>query len=112
MDILKALLIAAVSYVLGSVSLSIFMSKRLFGGDVRAHGSGNAGATTMAAVYGRVAVVLTLAADVVKAAVAATAAWAGGGDRPCSLGMLGQDLPLHQHLRGRDSHQGWFQAPT
>ena len=69
MEILKLLLIALGSYLLGSVSLSIFLSRHMFGGDVRTHGSGNAGATNMARVYGMMAGALTLAADMVKAAV-------------------------------------------
>ena len=104
MDILKAVLIAAGSYVLGSVSLSIFLSKRLFGGDVRAHGSGNAGATNMARVYGMMAGVLTLAADMVKAAVSMIGGYLLLGDLSLAIGgagcILGHCFPVLHHFRG------------
>ena len=104
MDILKAVLIAAGSYVLGSVSLSIFLSKRLFGGDVRAHGSGNAGATNMARVYGMMAGALTLAADMAKAAVSMIGGYLLLGDLGLSVGgagcILGHCFPLFHHFKG------------
>ena len=104
MDIFKAVLIAAGSYVLGSVSLSIFLSKRLFGGDVRAHGSGNAGATNMARVYGMMAGALTLAADMAKAAVSMIGGYLLLGDLGLSVGgaccILGHCFPLFHHFKG------------
>ena len=64
----KYLVIAAGSYVVGSLSLSILASKALFGSDIRKEGSGNAGATNMARVHGWGAGLLTLAWDALKAA--------------------------------------------
>lgn len=104
MDIFKAVLIAAGSYVLGSVSLSIFLSKRLFGGDVRAHGSGNAGATNMARVYGMMAGALTLAADMAKAAVSMIGGYLLLGDLGLSVGgaccILGHCFPVFHQFKG------------
>ena len=60
MIILKYILVIVLSYLLGSVSMSIIMSKASLGGDVREKGSGNAGATNMARVYGWCAGFLTL----------------------------------------------------
>ena len=104
MEILKLLLIALGSYLLGSVSLSIFLSKRLFGGDVRAHGSGNAGATNMARVYGMMAGALTLAADMAKAAVSMIGGYLLLGDLGLSVGgagcILGHCFPLFHHFKG------------
>ncbi|MBQ9687398.1 MAG: glycerol-3-phosphate acyltransferase [Oscillospiraceae bacterium] len=57
------------AYVLGSASLSIIVSNRLFGGDIRRMGSGNAGATNMTRVFGWGAGVLTLCADAAKAII-------------------------------------------
>ena len=59
MEVLKYLLIVVVGYLLGSVSISIILS-RMLGSDVRKKGSGNAGATNMARVYGLGAGFLTL----------------------------------------------------
>ena len=57
------------SYLLGSLSLSIIVSSKLFGGDIRGMGSGNAGATNMARVFGWTAGLLTLAGDAAKAII-------------------------------------------
>lgn len=64
------ILLALGSYLLGCISLSIMMSKKLYGSDVRGMGSGNAGATNMARVFGLNAGIMTLVADAIKAAVA------------------------------------------
>jgi len=68
MEFLKYILLAVGCYLLGSVSFSIIMS-RMLGGDVRTKGSGNAGATNMARVYGMLPGVLTLVLDALKAVV-------------------------------------------
>ena len=56
---MKILLIALISYLLGSFCASIPLSRRYCGGDVRLYGSKNAGATNMARVYGLKAVSYT-----------------------------------------------------
>ena len=104
MEIVKLLLIAVGSYLLGSVSLSIFLSRRMFGGDVRAHGSGNAGATNMARVYGMMAGALTLAADMAKAAVSMVGGYLLLGALGLSVGgaccILGHCFPVFHHFKG------------
>ena len=70
MDFLWYIILALCSYLLGCVSLSIILSKNVFGGDVRGMGSGNAGATNMARSFGMSAGVLTLLADALKAVIA------------------------------------------
>ena len=56
-----AYVIAAVAaYLLGSVSVSVLLTKLVFHNDVRSQGSGNAGATNVARVFGMGAGIITL----------------------------------------------------
>ncbi|MBQ3404370.1 MAG: glycerol-3-phosphate 1-O-acyltransferase PlsY [Oscillospiraceae bacterium] len=63
------LIIIIVSYLLGSVSSSILVSKALFKLDIRKYGSGNAGATDVARVFGITSGLLTLAGDLLKTVI-------------------------------------------
>lgn len=65
--IVKIIAAIAVSYFLGGMSISILLSRSLYGKDVRSCGSGNAGATNMARVFGMKMGVVTLLFDVLKA---------------------------------------------
>ena len=70
MNVIYIAIVVVAGYLLGSLSISILLSKNLLGRDVRRHGSGNAGATNMARVFGMHAGLLTLAGDMLKAAAA------------------------------------------
>ena len=59
-----------VAYLLGSISFSIIISKKMAGFDVREKGSGNAGATNMLRSVGKKAAALTLLGDALKGVVA------------------------------------------
>jgi glycerol-3-phosphate acyltransferase PlsY len=104
MKYLIYILIAIISYLMGSFSFSIFMSKRLAGGDVRKHGSGNAGATNMARVYGMMAGVITMLADMAKAVVAMLLGLWLAGDVGLAIGgagsILGHCFPVFHHFKG------------
>ena len=76
---LYLILSAVVGYLLGSISVSVILSKLAFKGDVRNHGSGNAGATNMARVYGMKGGILVLVGDFVKALLAWLFAFLIGG---------------------------------
>ena len=65
-----AALTALVSYLIGSISGAVTISKTLYGDDVRKYGSNNAGATNMLRVYGKKAVLMTLVIDILKGIVA------------------------------------------
>lgn len=67
---MKIILIALIAYLLGSFCASIPLSRRCCGGDVRLYGSGNAGATNMARVYGLKAGLATLLLDMFKTVAA------------------------------------------
>lgn len=64
------IIVAIVAYLLGSVSFSIIVSKKLAGFDVREKGSGNAGATNVLRSVGKKGAVLTLLGDALKGVVA------------------------------------------
>lgn len=67
---MKLLLCAVAGYLLGSISVSILVTKYIFHADLRQQGSGNAGATNAARVYGLGAGVLTFAGDFAKSILA------------------------------------------
>ena len=64
------LLTAIVGYLLGSRSFSIIFTKIFAKTDIRAHGSGNAGATNVLRTVGKRAAALTFVFDFLKAVVA------------------------------------------
>ncbi len=59
-----------VSYLCGSLSSAIIVSKALYKEDIRSHGSGNAGLTNMLRTYGAKAALFTLIGDMLKTALA------------------------------------------
>lgn len=66
----KFIIIALVSYLLGSLNFSIIVSKKFANKDIRESGSGNAGATNMLRTYGKKFALLTMIGDIIKVAVA------------------------------------------
>lgn len=64
------IIVAIVAYLLGSISFSVIISKKMAGFDVREKGSGNAGATNMLRSVGKKAAALTLLCDALKGVVA------------------------------------------
>lgn len=67
---MKFVIVIIAAYLLGSFCASIPITRKLYGDDVRNHGSGNAGATNVARVYGLKAGLLTLACDMAKTVAA------------------------------------------
>ena len=104
MEILKYIAVGIAGYLLGSVSISILMSKKAMGGDVREKGSGNAGATNMARVYGWSAGFLTLGGDMLKAAIAMLIGLLLLGDLGIAIGgiaaMIGHCFPVFYGFKG------------
>lgn len=66
----KYIIIAVISYLLGSLNFSIILSKTLDKKDIRESGSGNAGATNMLRTYGKLFAVFTMIGDILKVAIA------------------------------------------
>ena len=68
--ILRLILGAVLSYLLGSLNFGIILSRKFEKDDVRTHGSGNAGSTNMLRSYGKLPAVATILGDMAKVAVA------------------------------------------
>ena len=63
------IIVGIVAYLIGSISFSIIISKKMAGFDVREKGSGNAGTTNMLRSVGKKAAAITLLCDVLKGVV-------------------------------------------
>ena len=104
METLEFILVIIAAYVMGSLSISIFMSSHVLGRDIRRAGSGNAGATNMARVYGMSAGVLTLGGDMCKTAAAMLLGYLVLGDRGMAAAgmacMAGHCYPLLHGFKG------------
>ena len=104
MNVIYIAIVVVAGYLLGSLSISILLSKNLLGRDVRRHGSGNAGATNMARVFGMHAGLLTLAGDMLKAAAAMLLGFWLLGDTGMALGgvacLLGHCFPVYFKFKG------------
>ncbi|RNB84928.1 glycerol-3-phosphate 1-O-acyltransferase PlsY [Brevibacillus panacihumi] len=59
-----------ISYLIGSISFSYLISKKIAGIDIRSHGSGNAGATNTLRVLGKGPAILVLLLDAAKGLLA------------------------------------------
>lgn len=101
---LKYALIAVIAYLLGSVSVAVLLTRDALGSDVRKQGSGNAGATNVARVFGLKAGILTLAGDMVKAALSGLAGVLIGGQTglavACLACLVGHCWPVYFGFRG------------
>lgn len=64
------LIVALISYLLGSVNFSIILSRAIQKKDIRNGGSGNAGATNMYRTYGKKFGLATMIGDIIKVLIA------------------------------------------
>ena len=72
------LVVALVAYLLGSISFSVIISKRVAGFDVRDKGSKNAGSTNVLRTVGKKAAIITLICDCLKGVIAILIAYIAG----------------------------------
>ena len=72
------ILVSVVAYLLGSISFSVIISKKMAGFDVREKGSGNAGSTNVLRTVGKKAAALTLLCDLLKGVVSVLVAFVIG----------------------------------
>ena len=64
------ILIGIVAYLIGSISFSVIISKKMAGFDVREKGSKNAGSTNVLRTVGKKAAAITLVCDILKGVIA------------------------------------------
>lgn len=97
-------LIALAAYLIGSFCASIPLSGHRYSADIRTQGSGNAGATNMARVYGMKAGAATFALDAVKTVAAmALGAYFGGEIGKAIAGamcVVGHCFPVYFRFHG------------
>ena len=72
------IIVAIIAYLLGSISFSVIISKKMAGFDVREKGSGNAGSTNVLRTVGKKAAIITLICDVLKGVIAILVAFLTG----------------------------------
>ena len=101
---MKTILIILLSYLLGSVSISIILSRAVFHSDIRSCGSGNAGATNAARVFGWKAGFITFAGDFAKGLAAMYLGQALDGERGLALAgmacLMGHCFPVYYRFKG------------
>lgn len=104
MEILLVALSAVCGYLLGSVSMAVLLTKLKYSKDVRSEGSGNAGATNVARVYGMSAGLLTLGGDVLKTLFGIFIGWLLAGEYGLTAAafgaVLGHCFPVYFGFKG------------
>jgi len=101
-------LCVVIPYLVGSLNFGIIFSRALFREDVRASGSGNAGATNMLRTYGKKAGLITFVCDCLKTAASMAlsylvmpARWLELGMFICGLlCMIGHSFPVFYKFKG------------
>lgn len=63
-------ILIVLAYLVGSIPTAVWVSKRIFGVDIREHGSGNAGATNTFRILGTKAGVFVMVVDMLKGFIA------------------------------------------
>lgn len=98
------LLCCILPYLLGSLNAAIIVSKYKYHDDIRTHGSGNAGLTNMARVFGKKGALFTLLGDVAKQFLSVLIGIIVWGEWGAYLAgvfcMFGHIFPLYYHFRG------------
>ncbi len=69
-DIVMYIVIVLIAYLLGNISTSYIIAKRMMGVDIRTQGSGNAGSTNVLRTLGKKAGAMTFVGDLAKGIIA------------------------------------------
>lgn len=103
MKALLSIISGVLGYLLGSINTSIIVGK-LYGTDIRKHGSGNAGLTNSLRVLGKKAAVFVLLGDVLKGVISCiigSVAAENIGLMAAGAGaVLGHNWPLYFNFKG------------
>jgi len=111
MDIFILILIIIAAYLLGSIPSAVLVGKKMYGIDVREHGSHNAGATNTMRVLGRRAGLLVFLMDGIKGYAAVMLGWLAPLDPDSEMlvifrlilvivAVLGHIFPVFAGFRG------------
>lgn len=104
MIIVKYVIVVILSYLIGSISIAIIVSTGILKKDVRTEGSGNAGATNVARVFGMSMGLITLVGDCLKTIIAMLIGrWllgANGEAVAAVVCMLGHCFPVYYGFKG------------
>lgn len=99
----KAVIIAVVSYLVGSVNFAVIFSRLFLHKDIRTMGSGNAGTTNALRVLGVKRTIPVFLGDILKGVLAAIiGSWMGQDGQLIALffAILGHTFPLYYGFRG------------
>lgn len=103
------ILIVVVGYLIGSINLSIVLTKKVKGIDIRKEGSGNAGTTNTLRVLGKKYAAIVLLFDILKGVIVILIAMlisplVADANLLISLGglavILGHNFPLYYNFKG------------
>lgn len=105
------IIIAVLSYAIGSINFSVLISRKMAGFDVREKGSGNAGTTNVLRAVGIKAAIITLICDILKGVVAVLVAFLIGNMSQTAdkalliqiagiLVIVGHTFPIFFEFRG------------
>ena len=104
MEFIKYALSLVLGYLFGSVCVAVLFTRYKYREDVRDNGSGNAGATNVARVYGFKAGIITFLGDALKTVLSAVAGWLLAGEMGLVLGtagaIVGHCFPVFFGFRG------------
>lgn len=113
MNIFILIVLAIISYMIGSISSAILVGKIISGDDIRSHGSGNAGATNALRTYGKGAAALVTLGDCLKTVVCCLLAIAAAHITPLGIentklaiyvagigAVLGHNFPAYFGFKG------------
>lgn len=104
MEIMKFVIIALISYFLGSVNFSILISKLTKAQDIRNYGSGNAGFTNTLRTFGAKPAIFAFGGDLLKGFVSALIALLLAGEQGAYIAwifcILGHMYPIYFGFKG------------